>query len=90
MAKKIVKVEEKKDVKKKKSIDFSKIGTLISENQDTIEKVVDLIGDSLDTNSSKTSKTSKRGKTTKKKSSSKSNSSSLSSVISIFSGLFKK
>ena len=90
MAKKIVKVEEKKDIKKKKSIDFSKIGTLISENQDTIEKVVDLIGDSLDTNSSKTSKISKRGKTTKKKSFSKSNSNGLSSVISIFSGLFKK
>lgn len=93
MAKNIVKVEETKNTKKKKNIDFSKIGKVISENQDTIEKVVDLIGDSINTNNTKTTKTAKKGKSTKKSSKSiktKSDSSSLSSIISIFGNLFKK
>ena len=90
MAKKIVKVEETKETKKKNNIDFSKIGKVISENQDTIEKVVDLLGDSIAANNTKSTKTTKKGKNIKKTSKTKSSSSSLSSVISIFSNLFKK
>ena len=88
MAKKIIKVEEtnKEKEKKKKNIDLKKIGTYIVENKDTIEKVVDLVGDSLGTNTKRTKTTKSSRKTTKSKTKSKKSS---SSVMDLFGNLFK-
>ena len=68
MAKKIVKVEETKKEKKKSNIDLKKIGTIIVENKDTIDRVIDLVGDKLNTKSTKTSKGTKKSSKTKIKS----------------------
>lgn len=84
MAKKIVKVEETKKDSKKNNIDMKKIGNFIANNKDTIEKVVDLVGDSINT---KNTKTTKKGKKSTKTKTSKSTSSG--SILDLFGGLFK-
>lgn len=56
MAKKIVKVEDKKD-----SLDLGKVTKSIMENKEAIGKIADGIGDLIDGKSSK-SKKSKKGK----------------------------
>ena len=90
MAKKIVKVEDKK----KSKIDLDKLKDVIIENKDTIAKIVDIAGDFLDDDEDtkkKTSKSTKKtsGKSTKKKASKKSSSSDLSTMIDIAGKLLK-
>ena len=90
MAKKIVKVEDKK----KSKIDLDKLKDVIIENKDTIAKIVDIAGDFLDDDDDtkkKTSKSTKKtsGKSTKKKASKKSSSSDLSTMIDIAGKLLK-
>ena len=54
MAKKIVKVEDKKS-----SLDLGKVTKSIMENKDAIEKIADGIGDLIDGKSSKSKKSKK-------------------------------
>lgn len=80
MAKKVVKVEDKKG-----GLDIEKIGKLtktIMENGEAIEKIADGIGDLIDAKSSKT-KTSKNKKKAKK-------TDSMSKVIDLAGTLLKK
>ncbi|MEE3343065.1 MAG: hypothetical protein VZS44_03140 [Bacilli bacterium] len=85
MAKKIVKVEDKK----KSKIDLDKIKDVIVDNKETIAKIVDIAGDFLDDDnkksSKKTSKATKKSssKSSKKKTSKKSNASDLSTMIDL-------
>lgn len=76
MAKKVVKVEDKKN-----NLDLGKITKTIMENGEAIGKIADGIGDLLDGNSSK--KTSKSKKTKKSKS-------DMSTVIDLAGTLLKK
>ncbi len=85
MAKKIVKVEDKKNNTK---IDLVKIKDVIVENKDTIEKIVDIAGDLL--NDNKKTKKSTKKTTSKSKKTSKSKSNDLSKVIDIAGALLKK
>ena len=88
MAKKIVKVEDTEPkTKKKNNIDLSKIGKVISENSDTIEKLASV----LLASNKKTTKTTKKKsskKTTKK--SNNNDSAGLSTAMDIFGSLLKK
>ena len=81
MAKKIVKVEDKK---KSNKLDLNKLKDVIIENKDTIAKVVSIAGDLLDDNDSK-KKSSKKSSTkkTKTKKTSKSKKSDLDTVLDL-------
>ena len=70
MAKKIIKVEDEPKKKKKSNIDLKKIGRIIVDNKSTINKAIDMLGNSLDKKSStKTTKKSTKKSTSKKNSS---------------------
>ena len=84
MAKKVIKVEDKKE-DKKNNLDLGKITKTIMENGEAIGKIADGIGDLLDGNASNKTKTNK-AKTSKKKSSSD----SMSTVIDLAGTLLKK
>ena len=77
MAKKIVKVEDKKS-----SLDLGKVTKSILENKDAIEKIADGIGDLIGGESSKKSSKSKKSKNSK--------SDSMSKVIDIAGAILKK
>lgn len=79
MAKKIVKVEEKKS-----GLDLGKITKTIMENGEAIEKIADGIGDLIEGKSSKTKKSTKAKKTKN------TDSSSMSKVIDLAGTLLKK
>ncbi len=84
MAKKIVRVEDKKETKKS-SLDIGKITELISENGEAIGKITEGITELMDNKNSKAKKTSKKAKTKK----SNSNKDSLSTVIDIAGTILK-
>ena len=90
MAKKIVKVEDKKKAK----IDLDKLKDVIVENKDTIAKIVDIAGDFLDDDNDTKKKSNKSTKKTtsksiKKKASKSTSSSDLSTMIDIAGKLLK-
>ena len=78
MARQIIKVEDEKKSasKKKKNVDLSKIGEVISENSDTIETIATTL---LNNSTNKKTKKSKNSKTN----------SNVSTWVNLFSKLFK-
>ena len=87
MAREIVEVKEEEPKKKKKSIDFNKVGEVVKENKGTIAMILG----ALLTRTAKKSKTTK--KSTSKKTSSKSKNKTddeLSDAVDLFSKLLKK
>ncbi len=62
MAKKIVKVEDKKETKK--NLDLGALAAVVMENKEAVGKIVDGIGDLMNTENKKTN--TKNKKTTKK------------------------
>ena len=66
MAKKIVRVEDKK--KDKKSLDLGALASVVMENKDAVGKIIDGFGDIInaDNKKSSTKKSSTKKKTTKK------------------------
>ena len=86
MAKKIVKVEDKKETKNNSSLDLGKLASVIMENQDAVGKIVDGIEDIVTNEKNKSNaKTSKKTSTKKSK-----ETDSLSTVIDIAGTIFKK
>jgi len=84
MAKKIVKVEDKKETKNNSSLDLGKLASVIIENQDAVGKIVDGIEDIVTNEKNKSS-----AHTTKKKSNiTKKDTDSLSKVIDIAGTIF--
>ncbi|MBR2833928.1 MAG: hypothetical protein IKE75_05890 [Bacilli bacterium] len=71
MAKKIVKVQDKKETKK--NLDLGSLATVVMENKDAVGKIVDGIGDIIDTQNKKNTKTTKKSSNKKSQKKSKSN-----------------
>ena len=76
MAKKIVKVEDKKQ--NKKNIDLGSLASVVMENKDAVGKIVDGIEDIISSQNKKNTKSTKK---TTKKTSKKESKSSLNDII---------
>ena len=88
MAKKIVKVEDKKEAKK--SLDLGALAAVVIENKDAVGKIVDGIGDIMNSGSAKSgSKKSSSKKSTTKKTVKKESKSDLENIIDIAGKILK-